>query len=268
MKRLFLASFTSDTAIAAMNSKWCKRRNCAVEIEMSAEVASMLNFGNSPYILKDGEDKETRQRKSKGVISRGNLKPTDIGGMDADDLDSLGDESHARTVFQDGGSDSESDDYEEDDVSHMSEEEFVGTDDEEENTVGQEGDESSDDEEMDVDDDADDNSAFSTKASRKDLDGLAKGGRKVRGESNEDYKQRIDSLEKEKAELRDEMEKKMAHMEDMFTKKMAGLLKQMNQDRTGADGRQLPRPGAVSAEPKGDSISPEAGSGSASADPT
>ena len=64
------------------------------------------------------------------------------------------------------------------------------------------------------------------------------------------------------------MEKKMAHMEDMFRKKMAGLLKQMNQDRTGADEGQLPRPGAVSAEPKGDSVPPEAGAGSASADPT
>jgi hypothetical protein len=35
LMRLFQVSFTPETAHSAMNSKWCSRRNCAIEIEMS-----------------------------------------------------------------------------------------------------------------------------------------------------------------------------------------------------------------------------------------
>jgi hypothetical protein len=64
-----------------MNSKWCSRHNCAVEIEMSLEAAALLNFGSSPFILKEGEDKASRQKaESKGIISCGNIKPDEIGG--------------------------------------------------------------------------------------------------------------------------------------------------------------------------------------------
>lgn len=86
MKRTFQASFDFSTAISAMNSKWNAKKNCAVEIEMSADAAAMLHFGSSPFILKDGEDKLTCQNRERGVIEPGNLHPQDIGGVEADDL--------------------------------------------------------------------------------------------------------------------------------------------------------------------------------------
>ena len=78
---------------------------------MSAEAAAMLNFGSSPFILKAREDKQTRQKKEKGVIERGNLRPEDIRGVEADDLASLGDVSNTETVF-----DVSDDEYEDDDI--------------------------------------------------------------------------------------------------------------------------------------------------------
>ena len=92
MKRLFQASFSSEVGHSAMNSKWCSQRNCAVEIEMSPEAAALLNFGNSPFILKEGEDKDARKKSIKSAVSygHGNIKPNEVGGMDADDLASLG----------------------------------------------------------------------------------------------------------------------------------------------------------------------------------
>jgi hypothetical protein len=75
MKRLFQGSFSPQVSISAMNSKWCSRRNCAVEIEMSPEATALLNFGNSPFILKEGEEKRARHESMKGTITRGNIKP-------------------------------------------------------------------------------------------------------------------------------------------------------------------------------------------------
>jgi hypothetical protein len=75
MKRLFQGSFSPQVSISAMNSKWCSRRNCAVEIEMSPEATALLNFGNSPFILKEGEEKGARHESMKGTITRGNIKP-------------------------------------------------------------------------------------------------------------------------------------------------------------------------------------------------
>lgn len=89
MKCLFTLSFDSLTATSAMNSKWCSKRNCAVHIQMSAEATAELNFGNSPFVLKDGEDKTSRQKKENAVIQRGNISPEEIGGVDADDLKSI-----------------------------------------------------------------------------------------------------------------------------------------------------------------------------------
>jgi hypothetical protein len=111
LKRLFQASFDSLMAISSMNSRWNAKKNCAMGIEMSAEAAAMLNFGSSPFILKAREDKQTRQKKEKGVIERGNLRPEDIRGVEADDLASLGDVSNTETVF-----DVSDDEYEDDDI--------------------------------------------------------------------------------------------------------------------------------------------------------
>lgn len=98
-----------------MNSKWSEKKNCAVEIAITPEAAAFLNFGNSPFVLNEGGSKDARHKK-KGVIQRGNLKPEDIGGVDADDLESVGDVSNAKTFFKKGEeSDDEEDDTDEDD---------------------------------------------------------------------------------------------------------------------------------------------------------
>jgi hypothetical protein len=46
--RLFQVSFTPEMAHSAMNSKWCSRRNCAIEIEMSPEAAALLTSETAP----------------------------------------------------------------------------------------------------------------------------------------------------------------------------------------------------------------------------
>lgn len=99
MKHISQASFDSFMAISMMNSKWCEWRICAVDIEMSTEAAAFLNFGSSPFILNDGKVKVDCQKKTKGVIACRNLKPDDIGGIEADDLASIRDKTNAETVF-------------------------------------------------------------------------------------------------------------------------------------------------------------------------
>lgn len=221
LKRLFMASFNSTAATSAMNSKWCAKRNCAVQIQMSAEAAAELNFGNSPFVLKDGEDKASRQKKEKGVIQRGNIRPDELGGMDADDLQSVGDESNADTIFISDEDEEDYEDYEDDDVSMMSDNEgFEGDGDE--STVQQESG-SEEDENEAMEEDADDgDSAFSTKAG---LDDLAASGRKVRGNSAEDLKRREDkveaeaaALEKEKAIARQKMAAQAKEMEEIMAR--------------------------------------------------
>jgi hypothetical protein len=110
---------------------------------MSPEAAALLNFGSSPFILNEGEDKASRQKtETKGVISRGNIKPDEIGGMDADDLASLGDETNAQTVFPDKDDEDEyEDDDLDDDVSSMGDNDFEDDIEEDnENTVAQDED--------------------------------------------------------------------------------------------------------------------------------
>jgi hypothetical protein len=191
LKRLFLASFDSTTAIGAMNSKWSAKKNRAIEIAVSSEAAAFLNFGNSPFILGEGESKDARKQKAKGVIQRGNLKPEDIGGTDVDDLESLGDTSNAQTVYQDDEAASEEEDSEEDDddVSKLSEDEYEDESEDDEHTVNKDYGEESDDEKMEEESYVDDHdSAFSTKAG---LDDLKRGGRRVRRDSEVNYIKRI-----------------------------------------------------------------------------
>jgi hypothetical protein len=215
LKRLFLASFTSTAATSAMNSKWCSKRNCAVQIQMSAEAAAELNFGNSPFVLKDGEDKATRQKKERGVIQRGNIRPEEIGGMDADDLQSVGDESNAETVFVSDEDEVDYEDYEDDDVSMMSDSE--GFEDEGDESTVHEGTGKSDDESEDMDESMEeDDSAFSTKAG---LDDLAARGRKVREDESEEEKRRekrMQELEKESREAKEKMAAQAKEMQDIM----------------------------------------------------
>ena len=229
MKRLFQVSFTPAIGHGAMNSKWCSRRKCAVEIEMSPEAAALLNFGNSPFILKDGEDKASRhQTETKGAISRGNIKPDEIGGIDADDLASVGDMSNAQTVFNDEDDDDEyEDDDLDDDVSSMGEEEYEEFSDDEEETVVP------DDEDDDAMEDelhgGDADSAFSTVNGRKkDLDGLKEKGRDIRRDEREEaLKERIEELEVEKKQMEEQMNRKVSALEQMFQSQMDDLMKKL-----------------------------------------
>lgn len=225
MKRLFNASFDSSTAISAMNSKWSEKKNCAIEISISAEAAAFLNFGNSPFILQEGESKDARHAKKKGVVQRSNLKPDEIGGVDADDLESVGDVSNAKTVFQ-KGEESEDEDYgsgdeEDDGISRLSDdEEFdIESSDDDEKTINHDFLNESDDEEMeDYDDDHD--SAFSTKP---DLDDLKEGGRKVRRDSDANFLRRIRELEAEKKAAEQKLQEERAASEQKMNDRMREL---------------------------------------------
>ena len=236
MKKLFQASFSSEVGHSAMNSKWCSRCNCAVEIEMSPEAAALLNFGNSPFILKEGEDKDACKKSIKGAVSHGNIKPNEVGGMDADDLASLGDESNAKTVFlvDDDKDEYENDDLD-DDVSSMGDDDFdEDSEDEEEKTVAG-GDDDGDEYMEDVSGD-DDDSAFSTvNDHRKDLDGLKQSGRNVRGEAEEAATRvrvdaalhnRIDELEEKKKQMEQQMSQKVSALENMMSELMKQLAAQ------------------------------------------
>jgi hypothetical protein len=261
MKRLFLASFNSITATSAMNSKWCKKRQCAVEIQMSAEAAAELNFGSSPFVLKEGEDKATRQ---KSVIQRSHIPTEDIGGVDADDLKSVGDASNAETVF---GNEEDDDDeyaeYEDDDVSMMSDnegfEEAQGMDDE--STVHNGDSEEETDEEMcEEKEEEDADSAFSTKA---DLDDLAAQGRKVRGESREDLEsQRVHARARARAEIAAKSKEIEDWMERLKVKEAA-----LNEALRMAEEKEKSSstPGATGGEAEGFQDSQEASASGASA---
>ena len=51
-KRLFLQSFDSDTAIAAMNSKWSADKQRVIVAMAGSDAAARLRFGTSPFILR------------------------------------------------------------------------------------------------------------------------------------------------------------------------------------------------------------------------
>ncbi len=69
--------------------------------------------------------------------THGNLKAGQLGGKEADDLESFGDSSNAETVFLNGDDDYEDYDDDDDDISRLSDEdEFdVEQDDDDEHTV-------------------------------------------------------------------------------------------------------------------------------------
>jgi hypothetical protein len=238
-----------------MNSSWNAKKNCATEIIMTPEAAAMLNFGSSPFILKDGEDKQSRQKKERGVIERGNLRHDDIGGVEADDLASLGDVSNTETVFEVDGEEYDEDDVEDDDVSCLDDEEVFGEyNDDDESTVGQEK-ESDDDVEMEDEsgeEEDDQDSAFSTKSG---LDKLKNGGRKIGVDTNESDKEiirrgnEIRRLEKEKAVMQAAFEVRMKQMEIEMQQKMQAMM-------ASALGSTAPTPGVEFASAKEGSSSP------------
>jgi hypothetical protein len=221
-----------------MNSKWSEKKNCAVEIAITPEAAAFLNFGNSPFILNEGESKDAHHTKKKGVIQRGNLKPEDIGGVDADDLESVGDVSNAKTVFCKGeeSDDEEYDSNEDDGVSRLSDdEEFDVDDDDDEKTINQDFLNDSDEDDMDVQEDDDHDSAFSTKV---DLDDLKKGGRRVRRDSDANYLRRIQELEERKKAAEEKLkaeqmaaeqkaQDRMKEMEALFDENMKTVLRRL-----------------------------------------
>ena len=194
LKALFQASFDSEMAVKAMNSKWSTKKQKLVDVEVTGEAAEFLHFGTSPFILAEGE---TMKKRAKPVINASNLRGK-VGGIDADEIDSVDRQSHADTVFHDLDSDdsdeSGSDDEEEedDDVSAMGDDE--GFEEEEEATV--KGNESSGESESEAEEN-DEDSAFATKA---DLDELKRKGKKVRS-AKISADERVQQLEKEKAQM-------------------------------------------------------------------
>ena len=226
---LFQKSFDSNTAISAMNSKWSDKKGCAVEIELSPEAAAFLNFGSNPYILNEGEDKVSRQKSQKAAISRWNLAPKDVGGVDAEDLDSVGDESNAETVVKrkkNAEEDSSSD--EEDDVSQMSEDENQSSSDE--STVAQakgSGEDSDEEEYEDYVVGSDDDSTFSTKAGREELDSLKEQGKKIGEETAREYQEKIEAMENERQAEKEAMNARMAELEER-NRQMAEMFAQLS----------------------------------------
>ena len=168
------------------------------------------------------------------MISRGNIKPDEIGGMDADDLASVGDMSNAQTVLID---DDDASEYEDDDlddnVSSMGDEEYDDYSDDEEETVVKD-DEANECMEEELNG-GDDDSAFSTVDGRqKDLDGLKEKGRDIRRyEREEALKDRIEELEEEKKLMEEQMNRKVSALEQMFQSQMNELMKKLAKKRGG-----------------------------------
>eukprot|EP00956_Cyclotella_meneghiniana_P013587 scaffold19721_cov38-Cyclotella_meneghiniana.AAC.5 len=162
LRKLFTASMDSETATRAMNSKWSEKNQRVIECAVGSDAANMLNFGTSPFILKEGETELASVRKQRAKITGSNIGVGMKGGIcEDDDLASIGDESHAETVYR---ASSKYNVDEDDDISDYGddedEEEFPSSDDE--STVYRGGGRS------DGSDDDDDDTAFSTKAGRRE----------------------------------------------------------------------------------------------------
>ena len=224
------------------------------------------------FILGEGESKDARKKKAKGVIQRGNLKPEDIGGTDVDDLESLGDTSNAQTVYidEDSGSEAEYSDDDDDDVSKLSEEEYEDESNDEERTVDKDYGEESEDEEMEEESHDDDHySAFSTKS---DLEDLKRGGRRVRRDSEANYIKRIQELEEEKRLAEERMQAKVKELEDKFNHNMAKVLTRLHSKEREMDDAiknkssdNQATPGATREDTQEGANSPSDSAGSASA---
>jgi hypothetical protein len=125
-KRLFLASFDSEMAIAAMNSVWNAKHQKIISVASGSDAATRLHFGTSPFILRTGEEKEARIKPTE--VQHSNLGVGDIGGKDVDDMKSVGDQSDTETVWEDYD---DNEVFEGDDVSEMGDDDGLDNDAEE-----------------------------------------------------------------------------------------------------------------------------------------
>jgi hypothetical protein len=224
VKRLFDNTFTSDVSIRAQNSQWSKAKNKVIEVVSGTEADARLNFGTSPFILERGEDMKQARLTKRIKIVHSNISPGKKGGCDLDDgIRSVGGQSCADTVYQDGMGD-----FDGDDVSEMGEDEGFEEDDdaaaesEAEDTVneggfnnhGDEDEEEEDDEEDDSDEEHDDDSTFGT------MDELKKRGRKISGEMAAAYELEIASLKAANESMQATLLEQMAKMQRQFQEEL------------------------------------------------
>eukprot|EP00956_Cyclotella_meneghiniana_P011397 scaffold15972_cov73-Cyclotella_meneghiniana.AAC.7 len=271
LKKLFTASMDSDTATRAMNSKWSEKNQRVIECAVGSDAANMLNFGTSPFILKEGETELASVRKQRAKITGSNIGAGMKGGICEDDgLASIGDESNAETVYR---SSSKYNVDEDDDISEYGdeedEEEFPSSDDE--STVyrgggGSDGSDVDDDDsafstkaggrdkraESDSDESYGDDSAFTTKDGnryrpRDSLDDLKRAGRKVHKDDEAEALavQLAELEEKRQAELADQMHRRQLE-EERHKAEMEKMLKDF-EERLRAAHEQVP-PGSTGQE--------------------
>jgi hypothetical protein len=203
-KRLFLLSFDSATATAAMNSTWNAKRQKVISVGTGSDAAARLRFGTSPFILRTGEEKESRIKPP--AVQRSNLDVGDIGGKEFDDMKSVGDQSDTETVWEEDYD--EDGDFEDDDVSAMGEDdgfEQGGESDDEETRNEDDRYGCDDDDDEDTEGLDDDDSACSTKYS----------GRYAKSKSSR-FNATVESLLQENQRLRDENSRNLAEMEAKF----------------------------------------------------
>ena len=261
LKRLFQSSFDSDTAVSAMNSKWNACKQKVIEVAVGSEAAAMLKFGSSPFVLQAGQT--TLPAKKKPKITSSDLEPDQKGGIDVDDLNSVGGQSNAETVFQNRVSDDDDamDEDTEDDVSAMGDDEgFEDEDDDDVSTkAGFDDDASMEEEEASAGDDESTKSGWRKKApssgsesepedgipsdsesTKANLDELKTRGRKVREEAddNDDVGSVLRKFREEKEALQkmyqDQMEQMRKEFENKF-KAMSGGVEEKGPGATGGD---------------------------------
>jgi hypothetical protein len=172
-RRLMNMSFDSETATNAMNSKFNPTTKKVILLSVDSHSAAHAAFGQSPFILEAGEEMKTPQPTPQPMkkiqVKRSQLGPRDAGGMDLDDLNSVGGQSNTETVAVDEDEVSEWDEDEgfEDEIGV----EEVGVDKE---SKGESTHAGAEEEDADYDEEdgggkmpaeLDDDSAFDTKAS-------------------------------------------------------------------------------------------------------
>jgi hypothetical protein len=227
VKRLFDNSFTSDTSIRAQNSQWSKAKNKVVEVVSGTDADARLSFGTSPFILEKDEDMKQARPAKRIKIVHSNISPGKQGGCDIDDgIESVGGQSNADTVYQEGMGDYNGDD----DVSEMGDDEGFEEEDEAESeaedTVHEGGykneeDEDDDDEEAsDEEEDEDDNSTFGT------MDDLKRRGRKISSDMAAAYELEIETLKAANESMQTTFLEQMAQMQRQFQEELNMLRQQ------------------------------------------
>eukprot|EP00956_Cyclotella_meneghiniana_P005297 scaffold6643_cov38-Cyclotella_meneghiniana.AAC.1 len=131
-------------------------------------------------------------------------------------------------ILNEGEDKEDSSSDEEDDVSQMSEDENQSSSDE--STVAQakgSGEDSDEEEYEDYVVGSDDDSAFSTKAGREELDSLKKQGKKIGEETAREYQEKIKAMEIERQAEKEAMNARMAELEER-NRQMAEMFAQLS----------------------------------------